>query len=378
MARDPARQKAGLVLSGGGARGAYQVGVLKALAELAPGPVPFGVITGVSVGAINAAVIAEGADDFPGAARKLETLWRSLSSSSIFRTDLRAMVSQLAGWGGAAAFGWAGAAPPLSFLNVSPLEELLIREIDFRRIDAMLNAGFLAAFAVTASSYTSGQSTTFFAGAGPEGAWRRARRMGQETAIGVEHILASSALPGVFEARRIGHEWFGDGALRQLAPLSPAVHLGCESLLMIAARDGTPEEDTALMSDDSYPSLGIISGQLLDIVFNDNLDADLERLHRINETLKVMLPERRRETGLHEVRTLMIRPTEDIRIIAGRHAGEAPWTVQSLLRLLGAQKPPWVLPSYLTFENGYISELIDLGYRDTMADEPQVAALLAA
>ncbi|MEM9838812.1 MAG: patatin-like phospholipase family protein [Pseudomonadota bacterium] len=369
--------RTGLVLSGGGARGAYQVGVLKALAELAPGPVPFGVITGVSVGAINAAVIAEGADDFAGAAAKLEQLWRSLSSSDIFCTDVSAMFQQMAGWVGAATLGWAGVEPPLSFLNAAPLEALLTREIDFGRIDAMLRNGPLCAFAVTASSYTSGHSTTFFAGVGPQGAWQRSRRLGQETSIRVEHILASSALPGVFQARRIDDEWYGDGALRQLAPLSPAVHLGCDRMLMIAARDGTPDYEPLLIENEEYPSLGIISGQLLDIVFNDNLDADLERLHRINETLGKMLPERRAETGLHEVRTLMIRPSEDIRFIAGAHVDEAPWTVKTLLGLLGAQKPPWVLPSYLTFENGYISALIDLGYRDTIAQNEALRGLLA-
>lgn len=375
QAKQPASP--GLVLSGGGARGAYQVGVISALAERCPGPLPFPVITGVSVGAINAAVLAEGADDFPRAAAKLEALWRGLRSEDIFATDVASMARQLTGWGLTVGFGWAGAKPPPSFLDVAPLEELLVREIDFSRIAQMIEAGVLRALAVTASSYTSGHSTTFFQGEGPRGAWSRSRRRGERTAIDHRHILASAALPGVFEARRIGDEWYGDGALRQLAPLSPAIHLGCDRLLMIAARDGTPDTEDLPLTDETYPTPGLIAGQLLDIIFNDNLDADLERLHRINDTLLTMMPERRRETDLRPVGTMMLRPSEDIRDLAGVHAAEAPWTVKALLGVLGARRPPWVLPSYLTFEAGYIGSLIDLGRKDAGAAMDSVLALLS-
>ena len=368
----------GLVLSGGGARGAYQVGVFRALAEAMPGPIPFPVITGVSVGAINAAVLAEGADDFPKAAAKLEALWRSLRSSDIYATDLGAMARQLSGWAAAVAFGWAGVKPPPSFLDAGPLEALLVREIDFGRIERMIDEGALSALAVTASSYSSGHSTTFFQGRGPEGAWARSRRKGERAAINHTHVLASSALPGVFEARRIGEEWYGDGALRQLAPLSPAIHLGCDRLLMIAARDGTPDTEDEVLAFDGYPPLGLIGGQLLDIIFNDNLDADVERLRRINDTLATMVPERRAVSPLRPVRTHMLRPSVDIRDIAGAHADEAPWTVKALLGLLGARRPPWVLPSYLTFEKGYVGALIDLGYRDAMAGIDTLTELIRA
>lgn len=369
----------GLVLSGGGARGAYQVGVISALAEGYKGPIPFDVITGVSVGAINAVVLAEGADDFAAAADKLERLWRGLHCHDIFTTGVAAVAQQLAGWAWALAFSGVGAKPPRSFLDNEPLKELLSREVDFDRIETMTREGVLYALAVTASCYSTGQSTTFFQGAEPGTGWQRARRSGAASCIGVDHVLASAALPGVFPARRIDEYWYGDGALRQNAPLSPALHLGCDRLLMIAARDGTPDDDGGLLFDsDIDPSLGLIAGQLLDIIFNDNLDADLERLERVNATLHTMMPDRRGRTGLSHVDHFLVRPCEDIRLRAGQHAHEAPWTIRSLLGILGAQRSPWVLPSYLTFEPGYIGSLIDLGRQDALAMKPKIDHLLKA
>jgi len=361
---DDMPSKSALVLSGGGARGAYQVGVIKALAEHLPGPIPFAAITGVSVGAINAVVLAEGTDDFPQAAKKLEGLWRSLTSHRVFRAEAPALLGRLARWSYALGFGWAGASAPTALLDVSPLAELIGREVDFRRIKRFTDDGVLGALAVTASSYTTGQSTTFFeAGPGmPE--WHRMRRGGVKTPVGLDHVLASAALPGLFEARKLGTEWYGDGALRQTAPLSPAIHLGCDRLLLIAARDGVDDDLPTPMENEPYPSLGLLAGQLLDIVFNDNLDADVERLQGINGTLGQMLPERREGTDLRFLDTLMVRPSEDIRHITGDHVGEIPWAVRMILSTLGAMREPWVLPSYLTFEPGYIGALIDLGYND--------------
>jgi len=367
---------AGLVLSGGGARGAYQVGVISALAERRAGSCPFPVITGVSVGAINAIVLAEGADDFPAAAAKLERLWRGLHSHDIFATDAKAMASQLGGWLAAILFGRFGAEPPTSFLDNRPLGKLLARSVDFSRIQTMIDEGPLQALAVTASSYGTGKSVTFFQGKEPDRAWARARRFGQVEPLGVAHVLASAALPGVFPAQRLGQTWFGDGALRQNMPLSSAIHLGCDRLLTIAARDGTPDTEDKLFQGAEHPSLGIIGGQLLDIIFNDYLDADIERLQRINETLEAMLPERRAQTALKPIHHHLVRPSQDIRELAGRHAHEAPGSVRTLLNILGAMRPPWVLPSYLTFEPGYIGSLIDLGRADAEAQMPELLQLI--
>ncbi|MBB4659430.1 patatin-like phospholipase family protein [Parvularcula dongshanensis] len=368
-----AEHKAALVLSGGGARGAYQVGVLKAVAEDVPsGTNPFRVLTGLSVGAINAAVLAEGADDFPGAVRKLEALWRSLHCASVYRTDWGSLVGRLARWAGALTLGWAGAKPPPSLLDAEPLARLLARRVDFGRVNAMAEGGAFDALALTASSYSSGKAVTFFAGAFAED-WRRARRTGRRCRIGPEHVLASAALPVVFPAVQIEGEWFGDGALRQVAPLSPAIHLGCDRLFLIGARDKDTGPDVAPAPS---PSLGVIGGQLLDIVFNDQMDADIERSARINRTLDAMLPERRAATQLRPIAIERINPSRDVRLLAGEHVSALPPTVKLLLRAVGAYRPPWVLPSYLTFEPGLIAALIDLGYADGRARAGRTRAFL--
>lgn len=364
---------AGLVLSGGGARGAYQVGVLSALADAAPGPTPFPVITGVSVGAINAAVLAEQADDFRRGTDKLEALWRSLTCSQVFRADALHLLGRLSRWGFALPLGWAGVTAPKSLLDASPLGDLLRKEVEGPRIAAMIEEGYLKAFAVTASSYATGNSVTFFQGRAGAPDWARAKRSGEAATIGVEHILASAALPGVFQAQRLGKFWYGDGALRQTAPLSPAIRLGCDRLFLIAARDGTPDtEDDPVPEAEEYPSIGVLGGQLLDIVFNDNLDADRERLSRINATLEAMVPERRAMTRLKAIDTLMVRPSEDVRFIAGKHLDEIPPAVKFVLGAIGGMKAPYVLPSYLTFEKGYIGALIDMGRRDAEAQMPEL------
>ncbi|MEM6746645.1 MAG: patatin-like phospholipase family protein [Pseudomonadota bacterium] len=356
------------MLSGGGARGAYQVGVLKALAEAMPGPSPFPVITGVSVGAINAVVLAEGADDFPASVKKLEEIWRSIHCGSIFVSDPWPLIRRLMGWSSSFGLGWTGLKAPRSLLDASPLRELIKSHVDFDRIGTMVNEGPLEALAVTASSYCTGQSVTFFH-AGPEHKeWSRSRRLGVLTDITVDHVMASAALPAVFQSRKLGHEWFGDGALRQTAPLSPAIHLGCDHLLLIAARDGVIDDVPQIGPDQPYPSLGFLGGQLLDIVFNDNLDADVERLKRVNGTLGVMMPERVPHTDLRLIGTHMVRPSADIRDLTGEHIDELPWSVKMVLGTIGAMREPWMLPSYLTFEPGYIGALIDLGYHDGKRD----------
>jgi NTE family protein len=367
--------KNALVLSGGGARGAYQVGVLKALAEcVPPGTNPFRVVTGLSVGAINAAALAEGADDFPKACRRLEAVWRSLDSSKIYETTWGTLAQRTSGFVGAFALGWAGKTAPRSLLDPSPLARMVTEHLNFDRVDRMIREDKLDALAITASSYRTGKAVTFFAGSVPTDNWKRARRTGRRCRIGAEHVLASAALPIVFPAVEVDGEWFGDGALRQVAPLSPAIHLGCDRLFLIGARD---KEQTWLGRPDPYPELGLIGGQLLDVVFNDNMDADIERAARINRTLNTMAPEMRARQPLRPVGIERINPSVDIRIVAGQHARSMPTTAKLLLSAIGAYGEPWVMPSYLTFEPGYVSALIDLGYKDGLARAEQNKAFLS-
>lgn len=352
-----------LVLSGGGARGAYQVGILKAFAETVPeGTQPFSIITGVSVGALNASVLASSPEDFPAGMRKLETIWRELHCDHVFITHGGEVRGRLASWAGAVVLGWAGVHAPPSLLDNSPLLELLDTYVDFDKVNESLGDGPLAALAITASSYATGRAITFFNGHTEIEPWDRARRSGCRTELRPEHVLASSALPLIFPAVQVGPAYFGDGSLREAAPLSAAIHLGAEQILTIGARDNDPDpEPTAEME---YPTVGYLSGQMLDILFNDNTQADIERAMRINETLAAMRPESRAKTTLRPLDITAVNPSEDLRPIAGQHLEDMPGSLKLLMRSIGALNAPWVLPSYLMFEPGYIGALIDLGLKD--------------
>ena len=370
----------GLILSGGGARGAYQVGVLLAIGDelgckVGGTPMPFDVVTGVSVGAINAAALVSRAENFCASIDHLSRLWSELRSHKVYRTDPPEVIRRLAQYLGSGFFGWAGLKAPQSLLNNQPLRDLLNREIDFDQLARNVEGETLDAIAITASSYEDGMSISYYHGSTPTRPWERSRRTGRPSRINAEHVMASAALPFVFPSISIDNDYFGDGALRQTAPLSPAVHLGCNKLFVIGARDlkigGEPHTDHM-----PYPATGVIAGQLLDIVFNDNLEADVERLKRINATLEAMIPERRAMTDLRQIDVLTINPSEDIRNIAGAHAQEMPGTIKAALRTLGAFKAPWVLPSYLMFEPGYINALMDLGRRDAKARMDEIMAFL--
>lgn len=368
----------GLVLAGGGARCAYQAGVLKAVAEMLPGARnPFGVIVGQSAGAINAVSLACRAENFGRAARHLAHAWTRIGAGDIYRTDPLSVGRRGLLWVLMAASGGWLVGNPRSFLDNAPLGRLLAREVDFGAIEAAIAQGHLSALALTASVYAreSGQAVTFFAAASDLEDWFRVRRCGVRRRIGVEHVLAASALPFLFPAQEIEGRFFGDGALRLTAPLSPAIRLGARRLLIIAARD---PEITSLgaMAPAPYPSLGTLAGHMLDIIFNDHLDSDIERLGRINRTLSLLTPAQLAQTSLRPIETLVLRPSRDVREIAAEHAGAIPWTVRMLLRGIGAWGGDWRLPSYLNFDGAYCRELIALGHRDAWANAEAITRFL--
>ena len=373
--------RVGLIMTGGGARAAYQVGVLRALSELLPRSArsPFPVICGTSAGAINAAVLAVDADNFKRGVRRLMTVWKNFRAHHVYRADPVGVIRNSSRWIFAGLTGGVYTRRPVSLLDNSPLVALLRRHLDFAAIQRRIEAGALRAFSVTCSGYTSGQSVTFFQGQPDLAPWERARRIGVSMPITIEHLVASSALPFIFPPVHINREYFGDGSMRQIAPISPALHLGADRLLVIGVGRQLQQRPPERIRTASHPSLAQIAGHALNSIFLDSLEVDLERLQRINRTIEVIpreILERSRYT-LHHVDFRVLTPSEELEKIASQHARELPRTIRALLYTVGGlRRSGSTLLSYLLFEQSYCRALIQLGYRDTMARKDDLLAFL--
>jgi len=374
---DGRKPETGIVLPGGGARAAYQVGVLKAIARLIPpGPCPFPVITGTSAGAINAVTLACHADRFRGGVRALESVWRDFRTHHVFRTDASAMIRSSLHWVTTVLFGGLGRYNPQSLFDNQPLRALLAEQIPVHRIQRHIDSGTIRTVAVTVSSYRSGRSVSFFQGGPSLEAWRRARREGRPARIQVDHMMASAAVPMIFPAEPVDGEYFGDGAMRQMMPLSPAIRLGARRLLVVGVRNERPWSAPAGAPADGPPSLGQIAGYMLDTLFMDGLYSDLERVTRINLLLDE-IGAARGQGAPRRVETLVVLPSRDLREMATEYSDEMPRSVRLLLQGLGAYgRGGGQLLSYLLFERGFTRALIRLGYEDAMAQANQIVTFL--
>lgn len=368
----------GLVLTGGGARAAFQVGVLGALADMLQDDSinPFPVITGASAGSINTVLLASRARNFRHAVDHMTALWGNLAVDKVFRTDTRTMLKTTARWLGWLTFLRSPRYAPAALLDNDPLRAMLESHCRFARIGQAIDSGHLRAVAVTAASYSTARSVTFFQGAQGLVSWSRTRRDGVLTDITLDHVMGSVALPIIFPAVRVNGEYFGDGSMRQVAPLSAPIHLGADRLLVIGMRNEDPGGARGVRRE--YPTFGEIGGYVLDSLFMDSLYADIERLRRINELVRQL--GRRPAHGLEPLREIdvtVIVPSEDIGEIAQRYMRKLPRTLKTMLRLLGAtRRHGSQLASYLMFDGDYCRELIELGYQDGMKHRDALAPFL--
>jgi NTE family protein len=370
-------KKTALVLPGGGARGAFQVGVLKAIAELVPrGTVnPFPIISGTSAGAINSVVLASKAHRFRLAVAELERVWGRFHCDQVYRTDSMTMLKSSLHWMASIVMGGFLVGAPRSLLDNSPLRSLLSRNVRFPRIQMAIDQGHLEAVAVTAAGYGTARSVSFFQAAPGHPGWARTRRVGTKDTLNLDHLMASIAVPMVFPPVYLAGEYFGDGAMRQATPLSPAIHLGADRILVIGVREETADSEAAAESPGDFPSFTQIAGYMLDTLFMDGLYSDLERMTRINQLVDSVPPEHRVGAlkRMNPIDTMVVLPSRDLRVIAHEHARQMPFAVRALLRGIGGSNPKENrLLSFLLFEQDYTRDLIRLGYNDAMKVKDQL------
>ena len=372
-----------LMLSGGGARAAYQVGFLRLLAREFPEVVP-GILTGVSAGGLNAAYLAASQEPFADKVEQLAGIWSDLRLEQVFRVDLRDLASRSVRWGGRLLAGGKYPLPPArSMVDTVPLNELLQRILDtdsgaITGIARSLDAGWLRALALTASSYTTGQSMTWVQARSDCGiqTWERPQRKSATCTFRVEHVMASAALPFLFPAVNIDGGWYGDGGIRLTAPLSPAVHLGATRIIAVSTRYARSSAEADHAGTAAYPPPAQVAGVLYNAIFLDQLDSDALQLQQVNDLIAPLPPTARR--GLRHIDLLMLRPSLDLGLLANDYEPELPRAFRFLMRGLGTRETRSNdMLSLLMFQADYAKRLIELGEADAAARIPEIARFLS-
>ena len=376
----PNNPKTALILSGGGARGAYQVGVLKAIAQLQPsgGHNPFDIICGTSAGAINASLLACESDHYGHAVTKLEALWANLDSRKIHRVGFRQLIKSSLRIFGSFFRGGVVKGEPSALLDNAPLRHLLEEQIDFSKLAERIENGDLDALSITALAYSSGKNVSFFQSASDITGWRRNQRVGARTMLNHNHLMASSALPAIFPPVKIRGEYFGDGAIRQSAPLSTALHLGANRLFVIGVSHNARDSLDPLEARVHTPTFAQIAGHLLNSSFIDAMEEDLEMLQRFNQISQYLTPAQLDSIKIHPVDVLTITPSIRFDELAANHIKDLPLSMRTFFKTIGATRTGGgaSMASYLLFEAAFCNELMQAGYADTMAREVEIMAFL--
>jgi NTE family protein len=358
-----------LVLSGGGARGAYHVGVLAGLAERLPG-LEFPILSGMSVGAINTFYLAAHPGPLAAAVAGLRAQWDLLTSEEVYRVRPVRLARSMVRWAWQGATGRRrGPAAVHGLADTQPLRAFLARGVDPAGIDANIVYGRLRSVALSAMSYTTGRSVTFVQGAADTPTWERAQRIALRTRLTLDHVMASAALPIVFPAVRIGAEFYGDGSVRQTAPLAPALHLGARAVVAIGLT--TPRRAAARTGE--YPSAAEALGLLFDAIFLDALDADAERLDRVNQLLAALPAGSAAPDGLRPVELLLLHPTRDLADLAAGQGRLLPPAVRRIVRAVGGQRDAASeFLGFLLFHPLHTARLVEAGYEDVRAQWPTI------
>jgi NTE family protein len=376
-----------LVLSGGGARGAYQVGALHALATLLPRAraLPFPILAGASAGSITNAFLAARADDFPEAVRRLVEFWSHIAPHDVFRTDVRTLARVALGWATDVSLGgWIGSGRGKSLLVTDPLRALLTETLDMAMVRENVARGLLRGIALTTTNYRTNLAVTFFDGADGIQPWGRSTRIGVRQRLTIDHVMASSSIPIFFPAIQIGGKYYADGCVRLTTPLSPAVHLGADRILAVGVRHEEWPDPAAVSQSgaaEPYPTVAETAGMLLNALFLEALESDVERFERINHTMSLVPPSaiKAEPSPLRTIPLFVLRPSRDLGLLATGAIGRLPYVVQYLFRGLGVTDQTGAdLLSYLAFDADYTSQLLALGYADVMARRDELRNFLGS